>query len=510
MIHKSDSVILAVIDYYSDKDPELYAESLYYGGRIYSDMGDYPTALQYFQKALEQLEETAGNEELRDVAMSQTARLLLDMRLYKEAEGYLNQTIEISREKRDTVGLVMDLQLLSSVYRQMGHDKAEVIIREAVDMSKGIAEGERVGSEMLLAEFLYSIGSNDSALKIIRDLPELVYPSERDYALLCAARIYRKAGLLDTAYNYAMELVKCPYIENHRNGYALLLSPEVRGMIPKDSLDLYYDRYNDALESYYDRHESEAALLQRTLYNYGMHERKRERAERDKSHLMMWLAGAVVLILLLAILLLVLKNRSQSQRLELQEAIRKLSELNRSLAAEKMVEGKVVDVAGAPLSISNEGEPRDAGDKDADSVPTLKDLQERLRSEIYLLLDKRHCIHDVSEEILESDVYKGVKDLLENNRSFNDNNVLWEELKELVDSQSPRFNTRVEILVGKRMKPQYYRVALLMKCGFTASDIASLLCLDKSSVTYYRKKFGSSILDKSKTDVTIDDIMKAL
>lgn len=51
--HSSDTTILKVIDYYSDKDDELYFEALYYGGRVYADMGDTPTALQYFHQALD-------------------------------------------------------------------------------------------------------------------------------------------------------------------------------------------------------------------------------------------------------------------------------------------------------------------------------------------------------------------------------------------------------------------------------------------------------------------------
>ena len=37
--HSSDSLILDVIDYYKGgKDKTLYAEALYYGGRVYSDL----------------------------------------------------------------------------------------------------------------------------------------------------------------------------------------------------------------------------------------------------------------------------------------------------------------------------------------------------------------------------------------------------------------------------------------------------------------------------------------
>ena len=56
--HTSDSIILSVVDYYADhKDSGLYPEALYYAGRVYSDMGDFPTALEYFHAALDETPE---------------------------------------------------------------------------------------------------------------------------------------------------------------------------------------------------------------------------------------------------------------------------------------------------------------------------------------------------------------------------------------------------------------------------------------------------------------------
>ena len=44
--HTSDTLILDLFDYYDNHLSEgLYAEALYYGVRVYSDIGDHPTAL---------------------------------------------------------------------------------------------------------------------------------------------------------------------------------------------------------------------------------------------------------------------------------------------------------------------------------------------------------------------------------------------------------------------------------------------------------------------------------
>lgn len=52
--HTSDSEILSVINYFENHDfNNLLPVAYYYGGRVYSDLGDAPQALEYFQKALD-------------------------------------------------------------------------------------------------------------------------------------------------------------------------------------------------------------------------------------------------------------------------------------------------------------------------------------------------------------------------------------------------------------------------------------------------------------------------
>ena len=54
--HTSDSAILSVLHYYiNGGDRRLLPEAYYYAGRVYSDLGDAPQALDYFEKALESM-----------------------------------------------------------------------------------------------------------------------------------------------------------------------------------------------------------------------------------------------------------------------------------------------------------------------------------------------------------------------------------------------------------------------------------------------------------------------
>lgn len=114
--HTSDSLALSVIDYYSKhRDDRLYPEAIYYGGRVYNDMGDYPTALKYYQNALDLLPEDTKHLRLRSHVLSQTSSLLRTLRLYKRAIPYVEKSIRVDSMLNDSLNLMFDLKLLGTI-----------------------------------------------------------------------------------------------------------------------------------------------------------------------------------------------------------------------------------------------------------------------------------------------------------------------------------------------------------------------------------------------------------
>lgn len=113
LTHSSDSLILSVVDYESrHRSNGRYPEALYYAGRVYYDLDDYPDALDFFQQALEFLPEDTDSQELRLRTLSQTGRLLATLRLYDKAIPYIKEVIEIEKKIKDTLNTVYNLQLL--------------------------------------------------------------------------------------------------------------------------------------------------------------------------------------------------------------------------------------------------------------------------------------------------------------------------------------------------------------------------------------------------------------
>lgn len=152
--HSSDSLILSVVDYASNHQSHgYYPEALYYCGRVYSDQGDYPTALTYFHQALDQMPEAAANRKLRGNIISQTGRLLINLRLYDQAITFLDKVIEMGRQDSDTTNLVLDLQLLGHLYINSGqYDIAQKTITESLLLSRNLKPSHAAKSRMYLAD----------------------------------------------------------------------------------------------------------------------------------------------------------------------------------------------------------------------------------------------------------------------------------------------------------------------------------------------------------------------
>lgn len=138
--HTSDSVSSAVLSYYSNhKSDPHYINALYYSARVHADLGDNPTALSEFHTLLDLLPNSPGNYDMRGNVLSQTARLLIDLRLEDQAIRCLREVIEMEREQKDSLNLMYDLEQLGKVLTDaQAYDEAEATFVEALEISKRI------------------------------------------------------------------------------------------------------------------------------------------------------------------------------------------------------------------------------------------------------------------------------------------------------------------------------------------------------------------------------------
>lgn len=182
---------------------------------------------------------------------------------------------------------------------------------------------------MYIADLKDYKGKRDSALNLIRGIPERIDARHLPTALCHAADIYKMSGIYDTAYTYAHQLINLDNPYHNLTAHSILLSNGVRDFIPHDSLNYYIDRYRELNEEYILKNSDRANLLEQTSYNYSMHEKARRESERSKSKLLVvtYVVSSLLMMSLIIVLFLRIKNHKYS--LKLYEAVERLKKLEK-------------------------------------------------------------------------------------------------------------------------------------------------------------------------------------
>lgn len=495
--HTSDSLILDLIEYYSSNNQSnLYPEVLYYGGRVYSDLGDFPTSLFYFQKAAELLPENSENQRLRCKVLSQTGRLLNTLRLYDDAVPYIKGAVDIDCALGDTINEIYDTQLLGSVYlRSHNFAPADSCFRLALAKSRYAPKSHRAKSSMYLAGVKFRLGEIDSALFYIRGVAPDLKPMARNSALAFASEIYYAAGICDTAFIYASELANSSDSKNKTSGYKILLSPVIRPQLMPGEVDKYMKDYLEILESYYNEHESQLAINQQAFFNYQIHERQKEEAKNANLILQRWLVSIVFALLLSLVLFMWIANRNKQNVIKLHQALENISLLEQSLKRTRVAgdnQKNGIQPVG-PLEYTEETE---------------HGLRERLRDKLYNLYIENQPIA-VAPSIIQSNTYTRLQEYINEGNELKDDDF-WNELKQLVLQVSPRFIENLHILVGGKLSTYDIKTSLLIKCGVQPTQMANLLNRTKGTIVSRRESLCNRIFGKKLGTKVIDGIIRLL
>lgn len=511
--HTSDSIILRVINYYATHDKDkYYTEALYYGGRIYRDMGDSPTALKYFHLALDNFAEREEDNNLKARILSQTGRLLTGISLYDEAIPYIEESIKICEINKDTVNLVYELQLLGGTYlRAKKYRLAEHYFNKAIEMSSSLPVSFNAKSRMYLADVKYQTGQLDSALALIRNTPDLVKPIARNSALATASEIYLENELLDSAYMYAHELLNSPDSTNKRTAYQVMTSPKFKKFIPLDTLYQYISEYRELLENYHDDNKIQLAINQQNFYNYQQYVIKQKETEAYNTTLLKWIFGISSLCLILGMAVLYYKNKVNKTLVELHLALENIdilkeniSEVNQNLTTTEYIH--------KPELVNNVQESLTTYDSKDTSFLTTKserELRDKLRNELLSLYNSNKAIK-LNKDILESEAYKKLQELIKQKQILSYEDPLWDELEYVVIKSSPKFKDNLQLLTQSRLTTIDLHTALLIKCHILPSQMAILLSKSKGAIVSRRETLCFKIFGEKLGTKVIDGIIRLL
>ena len=527
--HTSDSLILDVVDYYSSHpDKKLYPEALYYAGRVYADMDSALKAMRYFDEALEQLADDDVNLKLKVRVLSQAGRILDNLELLDLATPYIDKSIGICKELNDSLNVVYDCMLMIQSYLNNSDPAtARVYLDEATAYSEALPECDKAWFQVVTAAVLFAERDTEAALKTIRPHVHDVDSICLNYALANAAEIYLKAGITDTAYMYAKELVESGYTNNRRVGYQLLVTDALSDTLSPESLRTYLTGYRKSVDNQVQINATASEMIKKM---YGM---------KDEEHRLSYVrnASAIIVMLLAGIActyIIYIRRRkklietfatpqtsSQTEELPETEAAsdakgttaipQPSSQTEESHEAEAASDAEGTTAIPQPPSQTEESHKTEAA-SDAEETTAIpqpssqteeshetevasdaEDSQvciananinkrDELREKLLTELAGRHDIL-VSDAILKSPVYRLIVKKIESGSTIQYQTEIWDNLKKAVIDDAPDFLTNLSILTADKFTNTNLQTALLLRCGFSNRQMTILLGITRAAVS---------------------------
>ena len=520
--HSNDTAYLAVKDYFTDHHKELYPEVLYYGGRVYSDIGDYPTALRHFNEALEKLEDSEKNLALRATINSQTGQLLNKLCIYDQAQQYIRAAIEIEKATKDSINLMYDYNTLGYILLHQGmlqeskeSFNASNLIEERLNSKIANRKDSVSTNNESYLSYIYSrCNDNESALKMIRKALETADSLDMPTVYRHAIMVYLDAGIPDTAYYYAHRLTTRQDPYGREFGYEMMLSPSLIHFVDADSIPIFFAEYKDLLDSYYNDNQNRAALIQNTSYNYSIHDRDRKAAEDKNIFLMRLIIGAIVLVLLAVVIIIYQKYRYQKKLLSLYNGLDNVELLNKI----------TLNKDHAPEMTERENTIHQEDQMDKEILPALSEtndqkgnedeyqkLKTKLDKELDALISKSAVTPpSIPPEILQSKPYRAMLEKIRAEDTIEYDNALWKELETEVLLYLPNIKYNLNLLSGGILKEWEYQMLLLIRCGMNSSQIAQLIGRRKSAISYRREKISNIMFGKKLDAKTFDTLIRLI
>ena len=504
--HTSDSLYLTVKDYFSSHHSrEMLPEVLYYGGRVYSDMGNYPIALQYFQEVLDCPSDNPESLSLRGFAASQAGRLLSKLRLHDDALPYVEESMRIDHILADTLSLIYDLELAGHISTSMqAYRAAEKYFEEACRLSEGRYPDESAINRLHIGNVLYKQWDMQRAIPIIRVTVNEADSMRRNYALAVAAQAYLKAGITDTAYIYAHELIHSADPLNKKIGYSVLISGELRGILQPDTLAGCLSDYAEILGKEMDSNMREATLLQHTLYNYSTHDRDRQKAENERDRIKFWLAISIAISVTFALCILLALLLRERRINNIFRLVLKKNYMDSTASTDSTTPPK----APAPDDDPEIEERILTGDFPADTV--LEDARENLLQSI---LNKGANGTELEARLYTLRTTEACQNIfmrVRGGESIEDDDSIWDCLRDAVEEIFPGFLKKLRLLTDGRLTLTDERTALLVKCGFGVEDMRKAFGRSKSAIVSRRREISKKIFGEKKGSKEIVQLIQSL
>lgn len=330
--HSSDSLILQALYYYEENNDEKHLpEAYYYAGRVYSDLGDAPQALAYYQKAAELLEGST-NYQLLKVVYSQMGDLFLYQDVYEEAMEAFKKAYYYNALLKDDRGMIINLRNIGHAFTACNNiDSAQYYYQTAYEAAKKADNQSLIDislntlSAFYIQTAKYSLAQNLLDIQKIKDSPN-------NYILF--ATLYHQTGKLDSASFYYKKLLNSDNIYTQQAVHWGLAEIAQEQSDSKTAIK-HIKQYSIWSDSIRKITNSETIRKMQSHYNYQLREKKNNKLEAKNTEQRFWNIFVLLILLIVSLIFLIYHSKAQLRKSQLQNSLKELERLKKEIQANR-------------------------------------------------------------------------------------------------------------------------------------------------------------------------------
>lgn len=473
----TDSMIIAVIDYYEEEgDKGTLPEAYYYAGRTYVSLYDAQRALEYFNKALDVADE--GDSYLLSKIHSQRGEIFRSQALYDMALKDLESFYQYADVISDSLGMFAALSDLGYCYMEM--EEYETSLKyydKAFDLASQMGDKSLQSYANLRKAEAYNYMDNyDLAEDFMKSSMENVGEDYKDIANSIAGYIFFRQHKYELARPYYEQMLRSHSIGSRQQAEAMLLSMAANDR-NIDEIIKHLVPYKELTDSLSLITDSGQIARINNLYNSQKLEKEKDRLKHLNMQYTYFVIIIGLFIMVIISVLIIYGNRIRSDRDRLK--------YNNALLDQYLKEEQLR---------------RKEAEREKHSLLQERD---RLINDNMMEQLRQSKSDNRKQTIFESSIYGR---LLNTSKGISDKELI--EVEELINNIFPDFTTRLHTLGVN--KPQDLRVCLLLKMGFSPSHIASLLSRRESTITNSRKRLYKKVVGKEGKTEEFDKIIDGI
>ena len=491
--HTSDSAILSVINYFENHDfNNLLPVAYYYGGRVYSDLGDAPQALEYFHKTLD-CENI--NTKTKAVAYSQVASIYHEQKIYDLAIPAYNKAIELNNKNNNYINILYNTHNLGEIYSaQNKKDSAIIIFNEILKYASEIGNQKLISTTKLSLAELFLFKHNYKQSSVL--LESIKQPLPNEDSILIAntyAHLYYRLNDVDSTIYYCNKLIKSQFIKAQLNGYNILANLHMHNNRINDAYDamIMSTKLSDSIRKIQTPQEIRQLSA---IYNYQIRERENNKLKQEALEneiRIISLVGSIVIIIIIALFSIhIIRKRKRIVSLKLQNVellLKQSNELSENAIAQN--NKKIAQLESQINSINNENQSLIQELESQKRLLELNNEQARL-----FKVQSENAINTFNNDPFIKEIHNRLQNYHINKNILSEKE--WTILCEKIRVLFPAFVDNLQNLPFK-ISVYEFRISILIKTQFTPSEIARLTNHTDASVSMTRARLHKKLTNSN-------------